>query len=78
MLARVALVVVLSAACACGSKGYDEKTCAQYKDVFVRSCTDTCAKSVDHDTCATKCAAALPKDPGYASKCAPASSASTK
>ena len=70
--------VVLLLTAACGSKGYDEKTCAQYKDVFVRSCTETCAKSVDRETCATKCAAALPKDKDYATKCAPSSSASSK
>ena len=76
MLARVAVVLLLTASC--GSKGYDEKTCAQYKDVFVRSCTETCAKSVDRDTCVGKCTAALPKDKDYAAKCAPSSSASSK
>jgi hypothetical protein len=78
MVRRVAVVLVLAAAPACGSKGYDEKTCAQYKDVFVKSCTDACAKSLDREVCATKCAAALPKDKDYAAKCVPSSSSSSK
>jgi hypothetical protein len=66
MAPRLAVLLVALLA-ACGSK--DEKACAQYKDVFLRTCTDTCAKSLDRDVCSTKCAEALPKDATYASKC---------
>ncbi len=63
----VLLAVVLGA---CGGKGYDAKACAQYKDVFLESCVDTCtAKSVDRPLCSTKCAEALPKDATYGAKC---------
>lgn len=56
---------------ACGSKsGFDAKACAQYKDVYLGSCVDTCtAKSVDRSFCSTKCAEALPKDATYGAKC---------
>ncbi len=61
------LALVLAA---CGSKGYDAKACAQYKDVFLESCADACtAKSVDRPLCTTKCAEALPKDAMYGAKC---------
>ena len=81
MLRRAATVALaftaLAAPAACGSKGFDEKTCAQYNSVFVTSCTETCSRSLDRTTCASKCAEALPKDPTYASKClATAASAS--
>jgi hypothetical protein len=69
MLVRVVWLSLVTTALGCGSKGYDEKTCAQYKDLFLKTCTETCEKKVDHDICAPKCAAALPKDRDYAAKC---------
>ncbi len=70
MRARVLAFVFAACSAACGSKGYDAKACAQYKEVFVESCVDTCAKTVDRATCATKCAEALPRDATYGAKCA--------
>ncbi len=69
MVRPIAAALVALALVACGSKGYDEKSCADYKSTFLRSCTETCSKALDQGTCTPKCAEALPKDPTYASKC---------
>ncbi len=69
-IAMTALLTIAGCG-ACGglSKSFNEGFCPSFKESFLKSCTDTCAKKDTLETCTTRCQEELPKQGMYAKRC---------